>query len=185
MRKWSNMLKTEMQVPEGLDVSLERGRLIVKGAKGENIKEFRHPLVEISLEKGMVVLHSDTDRKKVRAIIGTWEVLVKNMFSGATKGWKGELKLVYSHFPVKLKIDGNTLVIDNFLGEKSPRKVAIPKDIKVHIDQSVVTVSGSDKESVGRMCGRIEQTTRVRGYDKRVFQDGIYITSKPYLEGEE
>ncbi len=95
------------------------------------------------------------------------------------------MKLVYSHFPVKLKVEAGALLIDNFLGEKSPRKVAIPANLKVVIDQSVLTVTGPDKEIVGRLCGRIEQATRVSGYDKRVFQDGIYITRKPYPEGEE
>jgi large subunit ribosomal protein L6 len=179
------MLKTEIQTPEGLDVSLGQGRLSVKGAKGEISKEFVHPLVSITNSGGKITIASEIDKKKVKAIIGTWEVLINNMFSGVSKGWKAELKLVYSHFPVKLKIDASRLVIDNFLGEKSPRKVAIPQDIKVEINQSVLTVSGPDKEKVGQLCGRIEQTTRVKGYDKRVFQDGIYITRKPYLEGEE
>lgn len=107
------------------------------------------------------------------------------MLKGAEKTWKAELKLVYSHFPVKLKVDKGKLMIDNFLGEKSPRSVPIPADMKVVVDQSVLTVTGHDKERVGQLCGRIEQTTRISGFDRRVFQDGVYITRKPYLEGEE
>jgi large subunit ribosomal protein L6 len=179
------MLKAEIQIPGGLDVSLEGSRLNVRGAKGEIGKEFRHPLVRITSENGKIILASDSDKKKVKAIIGTWEVIINNMFSGVTKGWKGELKLVYSHFPVKLKIEVDKLLIDNFLGEKSPRMVVIPHDMKVHIDGSVLFVFGPDKERVGQLCGRIEQATRVSGYDKRVFQDGIYITRKPYPEGEQ
>ncbi len=179
------MLKAEIQPPEGFDVSLEKGKLRVKGSNGEVIKEFRHPMVSLSLADGKITISAESGRRKVRAIAGTWEVLIKNMFSGASKGWRAELKLVYSHFPVKLKADGGSLVIDNFLGEKSPRRVPIPSGLKVEIDQGTVTVSGPDKEMVGRMAGRIEQATRVRGYDKRVFQDGIYITRKPFQEGEE
>lgn len=179
------MMKTEIQVPEGLDVSLEGARLRVKGANGEVGKEFSHPLVEIALENRKITLASESDKRKMKAIMGTWEVLIKNMFTGVTKLWKGELKLVYSHFPVKLKVEGGRLLIDNFLGEKSPRTVSVPDDMKVHIDGSVLLVSGPDKERVGQLCGRIEQATRISGYDKRVFQDGIYITRKPYPEGEE
>lgn len=183
--KGMHMMKTEIQVPEGLDVSLERSTLVVKGAQGEVSKEFRHPLVKIKLDAGKIILTCENDKRKMKAIIGTWEVLVKNMFSGVVKVWKGDMKLVYSHFPVKLKIDGHRLLIDNFLGEKSPRTVDIPQGMKVVIEGAVLFVSGPDKEKVGHLCGRIEQTTRVSGYDKRVFQDGIYITRKPYPEGSE
>lgn len=179
------MLKTEIQIPEGLDISLEGSRLNVRGAKGEVSKDFRYPLVNLTVENGKIILVSESEKKKVRAIKGTWEVLIKNMFTGVTKLWKGELKLVYSHFPVKLKAESGKLLIDNFLGEKSPRIVSVPHDMKVEIDNNVVYVSGPDKERVGHLCGRIEQATRVSGYDKRVFQDGIYITRKPYPEGEE
>jgi large subunit ribosomal protein L6 len=179
------MLKNEIEIPEGVNVSFANGRLMVKGKKGESSKEFVHPMLSLSVEGKKIAITSDNERKKTRAIVNTWDSLIRNMFKGAEKTWKAELKLVYSHFPVKLKVDNNRLLIDNFMGEKSPRSVPVPADMKVEINQSMLIVSGHDKERVGQLCGRIEQTTRVRGYDKRVFQDGIYITRKPYLEGQE
>ncbi len=178
------MLKNEIEIPEGLDVVFENDRLSVKGAKGEVSKTFKHPQVGMKVEKGKIILTSDLERKKVRATTGTWNAIVKNMFLGVTKGWRGELKLVYSHFPVKLKLEGNTLLIENFLGERNPRSVPVPEDLKVEVDKNVIYVSGADKEKVGQLCAKIEQTTKVKGYDRRIFQDGIYITKKPYLEEE-
>ena len=179
------MLKTEIEIPEGIEATLENNTLNVKGRKGSVSKMLQNPQVSLKLEGRKITLVSGVDRKKVRAIIGTWQVLIRNMFTGVTKGWKGELKLVYTHFPVKLKLEGGKLYIDNFLGEKSPRTVPVPADMKVEIDKNAVYVSGLDKERVGQVCGRIEQTTKIRGYDKRVFQDGIYITRSPYVEGED
>jgi large subunit ribosomal protein L6 len=179
------MLKNEITVPEGIEVSFERDILTVRGKKGELKKEFKSPHVRMKVDGRKMEIASDLDVKKKKAVVGTWGVLVKNMFTGVTKGWKGELKLVYSHFPVKLKTEGQTLFIDNFLGEKSPRLVALPAELKVEIDKNTVFVSGLDKEEVGNMCAKIEQATKIRGYDKRVFQDGIYISRKPYPEGED
>ncbi|MCK4335405.1 MAG: 50S ribosomal protein L6 [Candidatus Aenigmarchaeota archaeon] len=178
------MLEKEIEIPEGSDVIFEKDRLNAKGAKGEVSRMFRHPHINLKVEKGKVTLTSAMERRKVKATMGTWNAHIKNMFLGVAKGWKGELKLVYSHFPVKLKLEENTFVIENFLGERNPRSVPIPEDLKVEVDKNTIYVSGADKERVGQLCARIEQTAKVKGYDRRIFQDGIYITRKPYLEGE-
>lgn len=178
------MLKNEIDIPEGVEAVAENHSLNVRGPRGELKRTFRNPLTSLRIEAGKVVISSNADRKKAKAVIGTWSAHVNNMFTGVRKGWKGELKLVYSHFPVKMKTDAGNFIIENFLGEKSRRKVPVPEDLKVEVKESNVYVSGADKERVGQLCARIEQSTKVRGYDRRVFQDGIYITRKPYPEGE-
>ena len=50
--------------------------------------------------------------------------------------------------------------------------------MKVEIKGDEVVVSGIDKEAVGQTAANIEQTTRIRGYDPKVFQDGIYPVDK-------
>lgn len=179
------MLKNEIEIPEGLELGFEKDRLNVKGTKGEVSKTFKHPNIKLEVSKERITITSGIERKKTKAIMGTWNAIINNMFLGVTKGWKGEMKLVYSHFPVKLKVEENMLVIENFLGERSPRVVSIPEDLKVEIDKNAIYISGTDKERVGQLCARIEEITKVKGYDKRIFQDGIYITRKPYSEEED
>jgi len=178
------MLKYEITIPKEVEVRMENSKIYVKGSKGEVSKKFRHHDVKIKIESGSVVIISDLERKKTKAIMGTWRVLLNNMFLGVKKGWKGELKLVYSHFPVKLRIEEGKLVIENFLGERRPRSVQIPSDIRVDVDKNTIFVTGIDKERVGQLSARIEEATKVKGYDRRVFQDGCFITKKPYLEEE-
>jgi len=169
------MLKYEVDVPEGVEVKQENKNVIIKGEKGELSKEFRNPFITLKID----------ERKNVKAIMGTWKAIISNMFTGVSKEWKGELKMVYSHFPVKIKIDQNNLVIENFLGERNPRSVPIPENLKAEVKENVITVTGIDRALVGQLCARIEQVTKVRGYDRRVFQDGCYITKKPYVEENE
>ena len=179
------MLKNEITIPEGVEVRMENGKIYVKGSKGEVSKEFKNPNVKIRIENGRIMLASDTERRKMKAVMGTWKVLLNNMLLGVTKGWKSELKLVYSHFPVKLKVEEGKLLIENFLGERKAREVPLLGDIKIDIDKNSIFVTGADKERVGQMSARIEEVTKVKGFDRRVFQDGCFITKKPYVMGAE
>jgi large subunit ribosomal protein L6 len=100
------------------------------------------------------------------------------MIKGVTKGVLYELKIVYSHFPMNVKVAGDSVVIDNFLGEKSPRRAEVLKDVSVEVKGQDVKVSGLDINAVSQTAANIEQTTRIKRLDPRVFQDGIYITVK-------
>ena len=44
------------------------------------------------------------------------------MIKGVTKGFEYKMKTVFSHFPIKTSVEGNDFVIQNFLGERSPRR---------------------------------------------------------------
>jgi large subunit ribosomal protein L6 len=177
-------LKYEVDILSGLDVRKDGSFVVIKGPKGELRRKFDSPHITMKLEGGKITIASDEERKKVKAVMGSWEAHLKNMMKGVSKGWSAELKLVYSHFPVKLKVEGGTLYIENFLGERSARKVPIPSDVKIQINGAVIAAEGIDREKVGQVCGRIEQATRIRGFDKRIFQDGLFITKKPSPAGE-
>jgi len=100
------------------------------------------------------------------------------MVKGACEGFTYKMKVVYSHFPMNVKVSGNTVVIDNFLGEKHPRSAEVLSDVSVEINGQDVTVSGVNKEKVSQTAANIEQATKIKNLDPRVFQDGIYIIEK-------
>jgi large subunit ribosomal protein L6 len=70
------------------------------------------------------------------------------------------------------------LLIKNFLGESVPRKMAIKPNVEVKIEGEEIIVSSPDKEAAGQVAGDIEQLTRIKKRDIRIFQDGCYITHK-------
>jgi large subunit ribosomal protein L6 len=88
------------------------------------------------------------------------------------------MKVVYSHFPIQLKVQGDRLEINNFLGEKQPRSAKILEGVTVNLGNDEVILTGIDKERVGNTAANIEHATRIRKRDPRVFQDGIYITER-------
>src|SRR2546426_923841 len=102
----------------------------------------------------------------------------KHMVVGVREGFTYEMKIVYSHFPLKATVKGAEFVIENFLGEKFPRKTRIVGETKVEVNGDQVLLTGPDVEAVGQTAANIEQATKIRGFDPRIFQDGIYITKK-------
>jgi len=172
-------MKKEVIIKEGVTISQQGHSVSIRGPKGELKREFKHPKVKISVKDNNLVINSETDRRKIGSTIGTWAAHLKNMMIGVTDGWEAKMKIVYQHFPVKIKIEGNSVIIQNFLGERKDRKAKIMGDTKVDTKKDELIITGIDKESVGQTCGNIELVAKVRGKDRRVFSDGIFITSKP------
>ena len=97
------------------------------------------------------------------------------MITGVTKGFTYRLKMVYAHFPLSIKVDQNTVKIENFIGERAARVAAIVGQVDVKVDGEDVVVSGVDKEAVSQTAANIQKATHIRQYDPRVFSDGVYI----------
>ncbi|MDD1727722.1 MAG: 50S ribosomal protein L6 [Methanospirillum sp.] len=165
-------------IPEGVTVSIADFVLKVKGPKGELQRDMWHPAIKIVVENGNVVFTTESQKKQVVAMVGTLASHCKNMCTGVTSGYQYNLKVVYSHFPIQLKIQGEKLEILNFLGEKFPRSARVLPGTSVKLGTDEVSVTGIDKELVGSTASNIEKATRIRDRDPRVFQDGIYIVAR-------
>ncbi len=170
-------------IPKGVSIRLEGSTLVAKGPKGEIRRVFSHPRMQISIGEGdkgkEVTLMVDRPGRREKALLGTWRAHVNNMFRGVNQGFEYQLKVCYSHFPIKTAVKGTEVIIENFLGERFARRAAIKgAATKVAVKGEIVTVSGPDIEAVGQTAANIEKATNVRGFDIRVFQDGIYITHK-------
>lgn len=174
----AGLIEYSIDLPDGLTASLDASVLMVKGKNGTLSRDFTHPKIRISLESRTIKLRVEMPVKKEKALIGTYNAHIKNMIKGLTDGFEYHLKIVYSHFPMKVSVKGDDLVIENFEGEKSPRKAKILPGCKVSVKGDIVTVKGIDKESTGQTAANIEHATSIKGFDRRVFQDGIYITEK-------
>lgn len=167
-----------VEIPEGVTVKLEGRELIVSGLRGELRKNIRGGPVRIEVSEDRVVVSSENDRRKVKAYAGTWASHLRNMITGVTNGWDAKLKIVYSHFPMKFTVEGDTVRIGNFLGERQDRTAKVRGDVKVELKKDIVIVSGNDKEEVGQAAAVIETAAKVKGFDKRVFQDGSHLIQK-------
>ncbi len=176
-------VRDEIEVPEGVEVSIEGKTVRVKGPKGEIVRDFSHARkVRIYLEDNKVVVETFFARRKEKAVVYSIGAHIRNMITGVTKGYRYWLKIIYSHFPISVKVQGDKVLIENFLGERAPRVAKIVGNVKVKVQKNDVIVEGVNIEEVGQTAANIEQATKIRGFDRRVFVDGIYIYKKESME---
>ncbi|WP_224448959.1 50S ribosomal protein L6 [Haloprofundus salilacus] len=177
------MSRVEIEIPDDASAEVDHLDLTVEGPNGSVTRRLWYPDISVGVEDGHVVVESDTENAKTNATVGTFESHVRNMLHGVTEGWEYRMEVYYAHFPMQVNVEGDEVVIENFLGEKAPRRAKIRGDTDVQIDGEEVILTGSDKEAVGQTAASIEQLTRVTDKDTRVFQDGVYITEKPQAGG--
>lgn len=171
--------KRVINIPDGVDIKIEGANVTVSGPKGKLGRKLWYPGITIVKNESGIVVDTTKVRKELLAMVGTIAAHIKNMITGATEGYQYKMKILYSHFPIQVKVEGTTVTIGNFLGEKRPRRAKIVGSTKVNVGSGEVVVTGIDREETGQTAANIEQTTRIKGFDPRVFQDGIYIIERP------
>ena len=88
------------------------------------------------------------------------------------------MKVVFSHFPITVKADEKQVLIENFQGERAPRVTKIWGDTKVIPKGDDVIITGHVLTDVTQTAAEIENNSRVKNKDHRVFLDGIYKFEK-------
>jgi large subunit ribosomal protein L6 len=166
----------KFSAPAGVVCEIAGTLLRVKGPKGVLERSIRFPRVQVTCEGADLTISTESRRKETVAMVGTLAAHVSNMCIGVTDGYEYHMKVVYSHFPIQLKLAADRLEINNFLGEKKARYARIEPGVTAKIGSDEVVLSGINKESVGTTAANIEGATRIRNRDPRVFQDGIYTT---------
>lgn len=169
---------TILEIPKDVNIEINGNEIVVKGKLGAIKKNIALENVEIKKEASTITINPKSKRRKAKAMAGTVSSHIDNMFVGVTKGWTYTLKILYLHFPMTVKAEKNKVVINNFLGERTPRMAGIVGDTKIEVKGDQIIVTGANIEDVSRTASNIERATRIKFYDRRVFQDGIFITSK-------
>ena len=164
-----------IQVPDEVNLSIDGKKISVTGVKGSLTRDFSFVPIAIEGEGKNIRVWAKWPRKKEAALVGTISSHIQNMIIGVTKGYSYKLKIVFSHFPISAKIQDNSVLIENFTGERRARKIKIIGNVKVKIEPEDIIVEGINLEEVSQTAANIEQSTRIRNKDPRVFLDGIYV----------
>jgi len=171
-------ISEEVAVMKGITADFKDNVLTIKGPKATVSRRFFHPRVKMTLSGGKITVEAREVSRREKALVGTWAAHSKNMMKGVTEPFLYTMKAVYAHFPIKIQVKGQEVLIENFLGEHHPRRAPILGDTKVTIKGQELELVGTVLELVGQTAANIENATRVRNRDPRVFQDGIFITGK-------
>lgn len=171
-------LHETINLPEGVNATIAGTRVTIKGAKGELARSFQVAGLSIKSENKQLTLDIPQATKRQKNLLYTTKAHLGNMIKGVQEGYTYKLKVCSGHFPMSVALKGDTFEVKNFIGEKVPRKVKIKQGASVKINGDEIEVAATDKELAGQVAADIEKMTRRPGFDKRIFQDGIYITEK-------
>ena len=173
MRKLEEVKSTE--IPENVAVKVDRRIITVIGEKGELTRNFSQAPLSIQHKGDIIEVKTSWPRKREAALVGTICSHIRNMIIGVTKGFTYKLKIAFSHFPISVKIEGRKVSISNFTGERSSRIANIVGVAQVTVNGEDIIVQGINIEDVSQTAANIEQATKIKSKDPRVFLDGIYV----------
>ncbi len=168
----------KVKIPDGARVEIDAKHITVTGPKGSVRKAFVSPYLKMAAEGDVVVFSFRIFTKREKTLLGTYKAHLRNMFKGVTLGHEYEMKICSGHFPMTISYKDGMFSVRNYLGEKVPRQRTLSKDVEIKVEGDRVHLKGSDKDLVSQNAALIEQLTRRSRFDRRVFQDGIYIVKK-------
>jgi large subunit ribosomal protein L6 len=175
------IIKT-LKVPEGITITAEGHNITVKTNNSEIKKEFKSHRLKLEQKDNSIIIIGKPSNKQTSALLNTVIAHIKNIVFGLKFGFKYEMKISYSHFPMTVSVVGKKIEIKNFLGEKHPRKANIVGETKVEIKGQDLTLTGNKIEEVSQTAANISLATKVKKKDIRRFNDGIYLAKKGTIE---
>ncbi len=172
-------LERVIEIPAGVEIKTDRNSVVVKGNGKELKKIFNAGKISMKVDGSNFKISSKNSSRRESKMIGTIWAHVKNMIKGVGEDFVYNLEICNVHFPMNVKIEGDKIIIKSFLGEKKDRISKVLPGVKVDIKGSKIEVSSSNIESAGQTAANLEKATKLTGRDRRIFQDGIFITNKP------
>ncbi len=156
----SRVGKKLIDLPPGVEVKVDKGRIEVKGPKGD-LSRTVPSLIGIKLDDHKIVVERAGDSKQGRALHGLMRTLIFNMVKGVTEGFQKQL--VVSGLGYRVQLQGKNLNLS--IGFAQPVIFPPPPGIEFEISQrNVIMVRGADKEQVGRVAAEIRSLRRPEPY---------------------
>lgn len=147
----SRIGKRPIDIPKGVAVTLDQGRMTVKGPRGE-LSRTLHPAMKITVDEGTITVERPSEENEHKALHGLTRTLIANMVEGVTTGFRKHLELVGVGYRAETKPFGLQLA----LGYSHPIQYKAPEGIKLTATApTAITVEGSNKEVVGQVAAEI------------------------------
>lgn len=147
----SRIAKQPVELPSGVEVSLNGDLVTVKGAKG-SLQQNLHKHVEMTQEGKNLVFAARKDVPGAWAQAGTARALINNLVKGVSKGFERKLDLVGVGY--RAQAQGKALNLT--LGFSHPVVYSVPEGVTIETpSQTEIIVRGSDKQKVGQVAADI------------------------------
>ena len=146
----SRIGRQPIEIPQGVEVSIEGSEVKVTGPKGVlSLKLFDG--IDVKKEENEIVVSARRKDKPTHMMHGTTRALLANMVKGCSDGWSKTLELVGTGY--RAEVQGKDLVLT--VGYSQPVRVTGPEGIAFAVEKTDVTISGIDRELVGRIAAKV------------------------------
>lgn len=156
----SNIGKKSIKIPENVEVTISPEKILVKGPNGQMERE-TFSEIAITKDGDLLNLTRKSDSKKAMELHGLTRSLVFNMIDGVVKGFEKKLKMVGVGF--KAQIGDNKLILN--VGFSHPVEIDFVPGVDFKVEKNtIIIVSGIDKELVGRVAAKIRAIKKPEPY---------------------
>ena len=156
----SRIGRLPIDIPAGVDITVNGSDVTVKGPKGELSLTVAQP-IEVRIEDGSVLVTRPDDERASRSLHGLTRTLIANQILGVTQGYSKGLEIVGTGYRVAAKGSG----VEFALGYSHPITVEPPAGISFAVEgNNRLTVSGIDKQAVGEVAANIRKLRKPEPY---------------------
>jgi large subunit ribosomal protein L6 len=171
----SRIGKQPIEVPAGVTVTIDPGRVTVHGPKGE-LRQVVPQRIGIKQEDGQILVTRPTERGPDRSLHGLTRTLVANMVEGVTKGFEKRLEIQGVGY--RAALSGTDLELQ--VGYSHPVKIKPRTGIEFDVPAPTqVIVRGIDKQMVGQTAAEIRKVRPPEPYKgKGIRYEGEFVRRK-------
>lgn len=149
----SRVGRMPIDIPAGVNVTLNGQVITVKGPKGELTRTL-HADMKVTVADNVITVERPNDEKGHRALHGLTRALIANMVTGVTTGFKKELEIVGVGYRAQMK--GKKLALT--LGFSHPLELDAPAGITIECPSATsIIISGANKEHVGEFAAKVRK----------------------------
>jgi ribosomal protein L6 len=155
----SRIGKLPIVVPNGVTITVDPDKIIIKGQKGELTLAHQNG-IDVKVADNQVVVSRQNEDDKVRAAHGLQRTLINNAILGVTEGFEKKLEVN----GVGYRLNGGGQNLEMHLGFSHPVKYTAPAGIDIKVEKMNITVSGIDKQLVGQVAADIRAFKKPEPY---------------------
>jgi large subunit ribosomal protein L6 len=153
-----------IDIPQGVEVNIEKGLVTVKGTKGE-LTQNVDTAITIEVEDNVINVKRHTEQKDHKAKHGLYRSLIANMIEGVSKGYKTQQELV----GVGYRATNQGQKLELLLGYSHSVMFELPEEIKVSCESErgknpIITLESHDKQLLGHVAAKIRSLRKPEPY---------------------
>lgn len=160
----SRIGKALIEIPQGVEITVEKGLVTVKGPKGE-LTQNVDSAITVEVADNIINVKRHTEQKEHKAKHGLYRSLINNMVEGVSKGYKTQQELV----GVGYRASNQGQKLELLLGYSHAIVFELPVEIKVNCESErgknpIITLESHDKQLIGHVAAKIRSLRKPEPY---------------------